>query len=101
MCEIEAYSPEAEKCLACGFSGEIELLKCNSCDKRAVFYDHLNAPYNLTMPGKCGACNAMCLTSHCSVCQIDYVVSEIDNPECPFTVDHRFLVHHTRGRTQS
>ena len=88
ICDIEAYSPDAEKCLACGFAGEIDLINCETCGKRSVFYDRLNAPYNLTVPGKCGACGAMCRAAHCPVCQIGYVASEVGGPECPFASRH-------------
>jgi hypothetical protein len=88
ICSIEAYLPEAEKCLACGYAGELRLLRCPHCQKRALFYDHLNLPDNSSLPGLCGACGSKARVAHCSICDIDYALDPAALLRCPWSGDH-------------
>lgn len=88
MCNIEAYSPTAEKCLACGFEGSLQLLRCPRCKKRALYYDHLNLPINPSLTGLCGACGYKAHTAHCPICSVDYAFDPTASVCCPWIDQH-------------
>lgn len=91
MCDIEAYSPDVDKCLACGFEYQGDFLECPTCDRKAIFYDHLNLPFNDVLSGRCGACGSHCDIAHCPTCSIDYVAKEGRRTKCPWIEDHEFI----------
>jgi hypothetical protein len=85
VCDVRAYSPDLEKCLACGYDGEINLIVCPHCRERALFYDHLNLPYNSSL---CGACGGKARVAHCSACKLDYALDLTAPLCCPWADDH-------------
>ncbi len=88
ICDIRAYSVEIEKCLGCGFAGDLRFLKCPECRKRAVFYDDGNLPINPTLPALCGDCGWRGRAAHCAACELDYIAPEGSPPRCPWADDH-------------
>jgi hypothetical protein len=88
VCDVKSYSPDLEKCLACGYDGEINLIVCPHCRERALFYDHLNLPYNSNLFGLCGACGRKARVAHCSACELDYALDLTAPPCCPWADDH-------------
>lgn len=88
ICGITAYSRDAEKCLGCGYDGEIQFLRCPACNQQALYYDHLNLPINATLPARCGSCGAEAIVAHCSLCVLDFVVKPGAPPLCPLAEDH-------------
>ncbi|MDB5583420.1 MAG: hypothetical protein JWR80_8596 [Bradyrhizobium sp.] len=100
ICNISAYSQDAEKCLGCGFDGELQFLHCPACNARALYYDHMNLPLNPMMLARCGRCRAEAMAAHCAICQLDYVVPPGEPPSCPWADTHDELrdLKVSRGR---
>lgn len=88
VCNISAYSRDAEKCLGCGFDGELQFLICPSCRARALYYDHLNLPINSMLTARCGKCGKEAMAAHCALCELDYVVAPGEYPSCPWADAH-------------
>jgi len=88
MCNIRAYSVELDKCLGCGYTGDLRFLQCPDCRKYAVYYDHGNLPINPALPALCGNCTWRGRAAHCAKCNDDYIAQEGRRPVCPWSDDH-------------
>lgn len=88
ICSIRSYSREGEVCIGCGWSGELNLLKCMKCNERTVIFDNLNLPFNPSLKAACGNCDWEGLAYHCLDCSIDYLTDGHSVPECPWSEDH-------------
>jgi hypothetical protein len=88
MCNLRAYSRDLEKCIACGYDGELKFIDCPSCDEIALLYDHLNLPLNETMEALCGACGKRAVAARCTICENDYGVAVGAEVECPWIGHH-------------
>lgn len=88
VCNIAAYSRDAEKCLGCGFDGELQFLICPSCKACALYYDYLNLPINAMLMARCGKCGKEAMAAHCAICELDYAVAPGEHPKCPWADAH-------------
>lgn len=87
-CGTSAFLRDEETCLSCGYSGDVNLLRCVRCRELAVFYDHLNLPENASLEARCGRCDWEGLAAHCKECDGDYLVDRHSLPICPQCDDH-------------
>lgn len=88
ICTIRSYSRDVEVCVGCGWTGELNLLKCFKCAERAVIFDNLNLPLNPWLKAVCGNCDWEGRAHHCSDCGIDFLTEGHSWPECPYVEDH-------------
>lgn len=91
ICDLRAYSVELEKCLGCGYAGDLRFLTCPDCRQEAVFYDHGNLPINSSLPALCGGCGWRGRAAHCAECRLDFIAPEGSTPRCPWSEDHERL----------
>ncbi|RSE73934.1 hypothetical protein EGU64_32800 [Achromobacter denitrificans] len=82
-CGTRAFLRDEETCLSCGYSGHVKLLRCLDCRNLAVFYDHLNLPYNDWLKARCGRCKWEGEAVHCHKCEYDYLTEGHSIPICP------------------
>lgn len=87
VCGARAFLRDDEICLSCGYSGDVNLLKCPRCREIAVFYDHLNLPYNAWLNARCGRCEWEGRAVHCDKCSDDYLIEMHILPICPWCND--------------
>lgn len=83
VCGTRAFLRDEEICLSCGYSGHVILLRCLDCLDLAVFYDHLNLPYNDWLKARCGRCEWEGEAVRCHKCEHDYLTEGHSIPVCP------------------
>jgi len=82
-CGARAFLRDEETCLSCGYSGDVQLLRCEQCRELAVFYDHLNLPENESLEARCGRCDWEGRAAHCDECEVDYLIEGHTPLICP------------------
>ncbi|NYT61915.1 hypothetical protein H0A66_06210 [Alcaligenaceae bacterium] len=83
VCGTRAFLRDEKTCLSCGYSGGVKLLRCSQCHEFAVFYDHLNLPYNAWLNARCGRCEWEGEAVHCNKCDDDYLTEGHSMRTCP------------------
>lgn len=86
-CGTRAFLRDEETCLSCGYSGDVQLLRCVQCRELAVFYDHLNLPENESLEARCGRCDWEGRAAHCDECEVDYLIEGHTPLICPWCGD--------------
>jgi hypothetical protein len=87
VCGTRAFLRDEETCLSCGYSGDVQLLRCVQCHELAVFYDHLNLSLNESLLARCGRCDWEGRAAHCNECENDYLIEGHTLLICPWCDD--------------
>ena len=82
VCGVASFLRDEETCLCCGYSGEVQLLRCPQCSERAVFYDHLNLSLNDSLAAKCGRCDWTGRARHCATHVSDHLIVDSHGGGC-------------------